>query len=156
MEAQDKLSNSKLVSTMDVDKIFNPTSITPNNQKGDIERVQASVQAASNNTTLSSPDNIKKKTVILLNTDESISCTTNSLPRSKTSKPNRVLTMNMSDTQGLSPAASSHSPVPRAKNDSLQKPRQAPCKSAKDSSMRAASSGKIQSSAYATQRTYQQ
>ena len=93
MEAQDKLSNSKLVSTMDVDKIFNPTSITPNNQKGDIERVQASVQAASNNTTLSSPDNIKKKTVILLNTDEPISCTTNSLPRSKTSKPNRVLTM---------------------------------------------------------------
>ena len=62
----------------------------------------------------------------------------------------------MSDTQGLSPAASSHSPVPRAKKDSFQKPRQAPCKSAKDSSMRAASSGKIQSTAYATQRTYQQ
>lgn len=135
---------------MDVDKISNPTSITTNNQKEDIERVQA----ASNNTTLSSSDNIKKKTVILLNTDEPISCTTNSLPRSKTSKPNRVLTMNMSDRQGLSPAASSHSSVPRAKKDSFQK--QAPCKSAKDSSMRAASSGKIQSTAYATQRTYQQ
>jgi len=211
---------------IDMDKIFDPASITPTNHEDDIE----AVQTASNETTSSSPgavlsplkktgtriskhmtiaeevakdtvlkssitststvslsqsdflsslgtakhqrqnctrknesvvdkegskDNTTKEDHNIAQTYGPIPCTTNPLPRLKTSKPKRVLTMNMSDTQGLSPTASSYRAraVPSPKRDCFQKPRQATCKSARDSSMWAASIGINQSTAYATPQT---
>ena len=95
-------------------------------------------------------DNTTKENQYIAQTNGPTRCTTNPLPRSKFMKPTSVLNMNMSDKQGLTPAASSFRAVPPPKQDYSQKKRKATGKSAKDSSMWAASSGKIQSTVFAT------